>query len=151
MNRVSSGIGDEISDLIFAYAERMDRGDFAGVGALFEHASYGAAEAPPLRGAAAVGKILRELVILYEDGTPRTQHVTTNLRIELGPEELTASARSYFSVLQGVPGAPLQPIMSGRYHDRFEQTASGWRFTERRIFMDLVGDLSRHLRSQLTA
>ena len=139
---------DEISDLIFTYAERMDAGDFAGVGALFEHASYGAADAPPLRGAGAVGKILRELVILYEDGTPRTKHVTTNLRIELGPDEHTASARSYFSVLQGVPGAPLQTIVSGRYHDRFERTTAGWRFAERRIFMDLVGDLSQHLRSR---
>ncbi len=139
---------DEISDLIFAYAERMDQGDFAGVGALFEHASYGAADAPPLRGASAVGKILGELVILYEDGTPRTKHVTTNLMIALGPNEDTASARSYFSVLQGVPGAPLQTIVSGRYHDRFERTPAGWRFAERRVFMDLVGDLSRHLRSR---
>ncbi len=139
---------DEISDLIFAYAERMDAGDFAGVGALFEHASYGAADAPPLRGASAVGKILGELVILYEDGTPRTKHVTTNLMIELGPDEHTASAHSYFSVLQGVPGAPLQTIVSGRYHDRFERTPAGWRFAERRVFMDLVGDLSRHLRSR---
>ncbi len=110
---------DEISDLIFAYAERMDQGDFAGVGALFEHASYGAAEAPPLRGAGAVEKILRELVILYEDGTPRTKHVTTNLRIEPGDDEGTASARSYFSVLQGLTGAPLQTIVSWRYHYRF--------------------------------
>ena len=139
---------DEISQLIFAYAERMDHGDFAGVGALFEHASYGAANAPPMRGASAVEKILRELVILYEDGTPRTKHVTTNLVVELGPKEHTASARSYFSVLQGVPDAPLQTIVSGRYQDRFEQTASGWRFAERRVFMDLVGDLSRHLRSR---
>ncbi len=139
---------DEISDLICAYAERMDAGDFAGVGALFEHASYGAAGAPPLRGASAVGKILGELVILYEDGTPRTKHVTTNLMIALGPNEDTASARSYFSVLQGVPGAPLQTIVSGRYHDRFERTPAGWRFSERRVFMDLVGDLSRHLRSR---
>ncbi len=139
---------DEISDLIFAYAERMDRGDFAGVGALFEHASYGAADAPPMRGASGVEKILRELVILYEDGTPRTKHVTTNLRIEPGDDKGTASARSYFSVLQGAPGAPLQTIVSGRYHDRFEHTPSGWRFAERRVFMDLVGDLSRHLRSR---
>ncbi len=139
---------DEISDLICAYAERMDQGDFAGVGALFEHASYGAADAPPMHGASAVGKILRELVILYEDGTPRTKHVTTNLRIEPGDDEGTASARSYFSVLQGVPDAPLQTIVSGRYHDRFERTPAGWRFAERRVFMDLVGDLSQHLRSR---
>ncbi len=139
---------DEISDLIFAYAERMDQGDFAGVGALFEHASYGAADARPMRGASAVEKILVELVILYEDGTPRTKHVTTNLMTELGPDEHTASVRSYFSVLQGVPGAPLQTIVSGRYQDRFERTTAGWRFAERRVFMDLVGDLSQHLRSR---
>jgi 3-phenylpropionate/cinnamic acid dioxygenase small subunit len=138
---------DEITNLIFSYAERMDLGDFAGVASLFEHATYGVAEGGSSLGTAAVEKALRELVILYDDGTPRTKHVTTNLIVEIDEDAGTASARSYFSVLQGVSGTPLQPIVMGRYHDRFERAPSGWRFSERRLFMDQVGDLSRHLRS----
>ena len=100
-----------------------------------------------MRGAAAVEGILRELVILYENGTPRTQHVTTNLILEIDEAAGTASARSYFVVLQGLDEAPIRAVVAGRYHDRFVLAASGWRFADRRLFLDLVGDLSRHLRS----
>jgi hypothetical protein len=51
---------DEITNLIFSYAERMDLGDFAGVASLFEHATYGVPESPPLSGAAAIEKALRD-------------------------------------------------------------------------------------------
>ena len=39
-----------------------------------------------------------------------------------------------------------QPIVSGRYQDRFERRGGQWRFVERRVRTDLVGDVSRHLR-----
>ena len=63
--------------------------------------------------------MLRDNVIVYEDGTPRTKHVT-NIAIEVDAEAGTASARSYFTVLQALPDLPLQIIVSGRYLDRFE-------------------------------
>jgi len=138
----------EISNLIFSYAERMDAGDLAGVARLFEHAIYRAGDGPPLTHAD-VERVNRELVVLHEDGTPRTKHLTTNLWIELDQPGGTATCRSYFTVVQGVEGAPLQPIVAGRYHDRFERVAGAWRFAERRIHVDLVGDVSRHLRIPL--
>ena len=94
-----------------------------------------------------VAAVNKSLVILYEDGTPRTKHVTTNLILEVDENAGTAASRSYFTVLQQVGDAPLQPIVAGRYHDRFECVAGAWRFSERRIFIDLTGDLSRHLRT----
>jgi hypothetical protein len=48
--------------------------------------------------------------------------------------------------MQAVPGLALQTIVSGRYHDRFERRDGQWRFVERRVHTELVGDLSRHLR-----
>jgi hypothetical protein len=54
--------------------------------------------------------------------------------------------RSSYTVLQAVESTPLQPIIAGRYRDRFVRGADrGWRFAERRFVVDLVGDLSRHL------
>ena len=38
--------------------------------------------------------MLRDSVIIYEDGTPRTKHVTTNLAIEVDEEAGTAVSRS---------------------------------------------------------
>jgi len=135
----------EIENLLYTYAERMDAGDLEGVARLFEHAVYRAGDGPPLS-AEEVLRVNRELVILHEDGTPRTKHLTTNARIEVDERADTASARSCFTVIQGVAGAPLAPIVAGRYHDRFERVDGAWRFCERHILVDLVGDLSRHLR-----
>jgi 3-phenylpropionate/cinnamic acid dioxygenase small subunit len=94
----------------------------------------------------AIEKMLQESLIVYDDGTPRTKHVTTNVAIEVDEEADTAVSRSYFTALQAVPDLPLQPIVSGRYHDRFERRDGQWRFIERRVKTDLVGDVSRHLR-----
>lgn len=91
-------------------------------------------------------KMLRDNLIVYEDGTPRTKHVTTNLAIEVDEEAGTAVSRSYFTALQALPDLALQPIASGRYHDRFERRDGQWRFVERHVQTDLLGDVSRHLR-----
>lgn len=137
----------EIANLLYRYAELMDRGELDAVAALFAHATYGAGEAAPVRGAAAVGRINRTLVRIYEDGTPKTQHVTTNALIEVDETAGTATARSRFTVFQALePGGPILPITMGRYHDRFERVEGRWRFADRRIWMDFAGDLSRHLR-----
>ena len=56
-----------------------------------------------------------------------------------------ATAQSYYTVLQQLDGFALQPIIAGRYHDAFERVDGEWRLSERVIFCDLVGDLSRHL------
>jgi len=135
-----------IRNLLFTYAERIDRGDIDGMARLFEHASYRAGDQPPLRDWHEIAALNQSLIILYDDGTPKTQHVTTNVLIEIESAGHAASARSRFTVLQAAPGAPLQPIVAGRYHDRFEKIEGAWRFAARHIFMDLIGDLTRHLR-----
>jgi hypothetical protein len=132
-----------IAALLFAYAERLDAGDFAGVAALFAAGVFRSDRGGRYEGAAAVRDVLERLVILHEDGTPKTKHVTTNLVIEV--DAMSATARSYFTVLQATAKVPLQPIVAGRYHDRFEQRDGLWYFAERLIYVDLVGDVSDHL------
>jgi 3-phenylpropionate/cinnamic acid dioxygenase small subunit len=135
-----------IRNLLFSYAERIDRGDIDGMARLFEHAAYRAGDQPAIRDWRRVAQLNKSLVILYQDGTPKTQHVTTNVLIELDANGATAAARSRFSVLQGAPGQPLQVIVAGRYHDRFEKVGGAWQFNARHILMDLIGDLTHHLR-----
>jgi len=139
----------QIANLLFEYAERIDRGDLSGMAALFRHAGYRAGDAPALQGAAAVLQINRSLILLYDDGTPHTQHVTTNLLIEVDEAQAGARCRSRFTVFQEFPasaGGGLHAIVMGRYHDRFERVAGQWRFSERHILMDRVGELRHHLR-----
>ncbi|MET9144581.1 nuclear transport factor 2 family protein [Streptomyces sp. NPDC057197] len=134
-----------ITNLIAAYAERVDTGDFAGVGELFADAVFIGSGAP-VRGGAAVEKMLRDSVVLYEDGTPRTHHATSNVAVEVDGEAGTATARACVTVFQSLPDFPLQPVAAGRYQDRFERRDGEWRFVERRVLIHLVGDVSRHLR-----
>jgi 3-phenylpropionate/cinnamic acid dioxygenase small subunit len=134
-----------IENLIATYAELVDDADFAGVGMLLADATF-MGGAGSVSGRDAIEKMLRDSLIVYDDGTPRTRHVTTNVAIEVDEEAGTAVSRSYFTALQAVPDLALQPIVSGRYQDRFERRDGQWRFVERRVRTDLVGDVSRHLR-----
>jgi SnoaL-like domain len=72
-------------------------------------------------------------------------HCLTNVTINLDGGNRTASARTYFTVIQAVPGFALQPIIAGQYRDRFERHAGEWCFSERIIHPDLIGDLSKHM------
>ncbi|MGF6888580.1 hypothetical protein ABIA39_007898 [Nocardia sp. GAS34] len=105
-----------IENLIAGYAELVDDGDFARVGALLADATF------------------------TGSGT------TISGAIAIGDTATTAASRSYLTVLQAPPGLPLQPIASGRYHDRFAYRDGRWHFTQRQVHLDLLGDVSRHLR-----
>jgi ketosteroid isomerase-like protein len=135
-----------IENLIFAYAGYVDDGDIAAVATMFAHATIGVdGMAEGLRGREKIEALLRSTIRLHENGTPLTKHVTTNVLIEVDEEAGTATARSYFTVLQAAAGLGLQPIVAGRYRDRFERHDGTWRFAERRFTTDLIGDISKHL------
>jgi len=138
---------DEIRELLHRCSELVDLGDFAGVAALFAHATLTAAGTDVrVSGAAEIEAIQRETMRDY-GGALRTKHLATNTIVELGEDGASATARSCFVVLQAVPGElPLAPIMAGRYHDAFERADGRWRFASRHTLPDLVGDVSHHLR-----
>lgn len=139
-----------IQNLVHRYAELIDLGDFDGLGHLLARAEVGSAgDAGFLTGHDAVEAMFTSTTRRYPDGTPRTKHVTTNLIVEVDEGSGTATCRSYFTVLQQVPALPLRPVIAGRYHDRFLREDGEWHFAERRFLIDLVGDLSQHLLSEL--
>lgn len=140
---------EAIRALLGTYCELMDAGDWHGLGEMFADAELLAANgAVVAAGAAAVEDLYQRGTRLY-DGSPRTRHITSNSVLDVsGPQ---AQARSAYVVFQGVAGFPgvedfpLQPIVTGRYHDRFACDGSTWRFARRQFFIDQVGDVSRHL------
>jgi hypothetical protein len=135
----------QIQNLVHRYAELIDLGDFGALGQLLGQAEIGSGDHPGfLAGPEAVEAMFTSTTRLYPDGTPGTKHVTTNLIVDIDDDAGTAACRSYFTVFQAVPALPLQPIVAGRYHDRFVRDGSTWRFAERRFFIDLVGDVSVH-------
>jgi ketosteroid isomerase-like protein len=138
---------EAITKLIYTYAERIDLGDFAGVGELFDRATLtfeGFGDA--VSGREAIEALYGRTTRRFEDGTPRTKHVMTNLIVDVDDDGVTASSRSYFTVLQAVPGElALQPVIAGRYRHRYERAEDGWRVTAMHIMIDLMGDLSSHM------
>ena len=138
---------DSITNLVYAYAERIDAGDFEGIGALFEYGALSAeGSAHIARGAEEVTAQFRDTTRIYPDtGTPKNKHVTTNLTVDADEAAGTGTCRSYFTVFQQTENLPLQPIICGRYRDEFERKDGNWRFARRHIICDLFGNLSRHL------
>lgn len=142
----------QITNLLYRYAECIDSGDLEGAAALFEHARIRVGDpGHDTIGSARLLSIWKSLIVLHADGTPRTKHVTTNPIIEIDEDAGTASCRSYYTVLQQTDELPLQTIVAGRYHDRFERVDGQWRFSYRDLtLIDMVGDVSRHLAYLIT-
>jgi len=140
-------VGDveAITTLVYRYAELLDSGDIEGVVALFADADWRSDSTGEVRRGHDEIKAVYDRVILYEDGTPKTRHLMTNLIIDVADGADVATSRSCYTVLQGIDvGAPIQTILAGRYHDRYRRTSEGWQFAERVFIVDLVGDQSRH-------
>jgi ketosteroid isomerase-like protein len=135
-----------ITALIHEYAFRLDAGDLDGVAALFTHAELRSTQHERVRQGAIEARSLYDGVIIYADGTPRTQHQITNVTVHVTGDD-AASARSYFTVLQ-VTGQGLHPILAGEYRDRFERADGVWRFVERVFDPKVFGDLSRHMSAE---
>lgn len=134
-----------IENLVYTYAERIDAGDLAGVAALFAHGRIQAAPGVLFEGPDQVLRMYEGSTRLYDDGRPHTKHVTTNVIVEVDEAAGTATARSYYTVFQQTDALPLQPIISGRYHDSFHLIDGVWWFDTREMFVDQKGDLSQHL------
>jgi 3-phenylpropionate/cinnamic acid dioxygenase small subunit len=137
----------DIENLIASYAFLVDDGEFAKLGELLDDAEFSLNGGPVISGRDAIEKFARDTLVTYDDSTPRTRHVTTNIIIEAGADDETAVSRSYYTVFQSLPGFPLQAIASGRYQDRFQRKNGHWRFTRRIVTTSLTGDTSHHVRA----
>jgi hypothetical protein len=145
--RSEAGPSRSIENLIASYAFLVDDGEFGQLGELLAEADFSLNGGPAASGREAIERLARETLLTYDDGTPRTRHVTTNIIIEVDEEQRAATSSSYFTVFQALPGFPLQAIASGRYRDRFGQRDGRWRFTRRLVTTSFTGDVSRHVRT----
>jgi len=142
-----------ITTLMFRYAECIDQADFEGLARLFAHAQIRSSAGDPTRGipGARMPEFYAGTNKVHADGTLRTRHLTTNVLIEIDEAADAATARSYYVVLQATPALPFQPIVGGRYEDRFARVDGAWRFADRLIHVDQIGDVSQHLTFDLAA
>jgi 3-phenylpropionate/cinnamic acid dioxygenase small subunit len=135
----------KIENLIYHYAELIDAGDLPAVANLFrDGVIFNRRTGMRVQGYSQVLAMYESACRIYPQcGTPRTRHLTTNVIIETAGQ--TALSRSSFTVLQATQELPLQAIIAGRYRDQFVLTEEGWRFSEREMLVDFMGDCSGHL------
>jgi 3-phenylpropionate/cinnamic acid dioxygenase small subunit len=141
-----------ITTLMYRYAECIDAADFEGIGALFAAAVITNEGYPgEIAGRDAVAALYRTTNRVHDDGTLRTRHLTTNVIVDIDEQANTASARSAFVVFQATTELPLQPIVAGRYHDRFARASGVWSFARRHILLEQTGEVHQHLHPRLVA
>jgi hypothetical protein len=138
--------GDRVRNLLGCYCERLDAGDFDGVGELFAAGRLTTDEGVVLAtGVAEVADFYRRGTRLH-GGSPRTKHLVVDTVLEPSSDGSSIVARSSYVVLQAIDGMlALQPIIAGRYVDTFHRGDEGWTWVERCFSVDLLGDLSHHL------
>jgi 3-phenylpropionate/cinnamic acid dioxygenase small subunit len=135
-----------ITALMYRYTECIDAADFDAIAGLFSNAIMtNEGVAGEIAGGDAIKQLYTSTNRVHDDGTLRTRHLTANVVVDIDESAGTASARSSFVVLQQTPTLPLQPIVTGRYRDRFERVDGSWRFAQRHIIVDHVGDVREHL------
>lgn len=103
-----------------------------------------------MEGAETILAWLNENIIPY-DGKTCTRHLVSNYRIGIEAGGRTATAKSYVTLFHQIPGEDIKAMSGGLYRDRFEIVDGAWAFRERRIELQLLGDLSKHVRSSRTA
>ena len=134
----------QITHLINQYGFTIDTGDLQGFAQLFENAEWTVEGTEPRVGTQQVLDAL-STVRIYEDGTPRTKHIVSNLDLEINEVNNSAESQCYVTVFQQTNDFPLQAIFCGHYFDRFKRVEGLWEFSQRIIRYMMVGDLSAHL------
>ena len=139
-----------VTELLYRYAELIDAGDFDGVGQLLARSTFAGTRSQSTSGADTIANLFAMTTRRYPDHgkTPRTRHLVLNPVVEVSTADdglRTATARSTFCVVQNTETVPLQPIVVGRYNDTFSCDENGWYFTERKVGVEMIGDVSAHL------
>ncbi|MEM8937357.1 MAG: nuclear transport factor 2 family protein [Pseudomonadota bacterium] len=136
---------NEIMKLLNRYCHAIDTGNFDDFVDLFDKASWTTPGAPVFKGREEITKEVVGRIKRYEDGTPKTKHVMTNVELDIDEDAGTANGQRYVTVLQGTDKLPIQPIFSAHYYDAFVREGGKWRFDSTRMDYALVGDMTHHV------
>lgn len=136
----------EIRNLLYSYCWLVDSGDFDGVCELLKDADiYYGGKLTYRRDPKGYRQTLKP-IIRYEDGSTKTVHMCVDPIIEVAEDGLSATAKSYTVVLQGITKEfPPQIIWMDRKLDSFVKEEGRWKFRSRDFITRAEGDTSHHM------
>jgi ketosteroid isomerase-like protein len=134
-------LGDRqaITELIYAYCERFDRNDPAGVAELFTpdaRIDYNP-DTPDIRGA----ELAESIAVGLRDIFAATSHHVSNVSISFEDAD-TARSLCYVNAWHRYHSGAPDGFLWGRYLHRYQRTAQGWRFSE--LLLQGAGTIDFH-------
>jgi ketosteroid isomerase-like protein len=115
----------QIQQLYAAYCHAVDDGDGKAFSACFTSDGVLDAGGPPVTGADGLAGFAAGV----PGAVPGIRHVASNLLVDGQGDE--AEGRAYLTAYTATAGAPAQPLVTGRYHDRLRRVDGRWLFSER--------------------
>jgi 3-phenylpropionate/cinnamic acid dioxygenase small subunit len=125
---------DAIRELMARYCFHFDNGEFDAWLDLFTpDGAFDLGAMGRFGGRASLQKFLKSIPLT--NGLPMLKHCVMNTIVSVAGDR--ATAHSYVVVVRG--GEQVAVSIAGRYEDQLAKTGSAWRFTERKVHLDLMG------------
>ena len=139
-----------IEQKIYRMGYALERGDFALVGELLRHATFGADRIGRrvMQGSEAIRKQYERTNITWPDQGRATREIYTNVLVDVDLDAGTARSTTAYTVAQQIPepGARFELLVAGRYEDEWALLEDDWHWTDRYIVVQFRNDLDRHMK-----
>lgn len=141
----------EIEQQIYRMGYALEDGDFAEVGRLLRHATFGADRIGRrvFRGEDEIRGQYERTNRTYPGHGRATREMYTNVVIDIDLDAGTATSTTAYTVAQQVPGSdqPFALLVAGRYEDEWAVVDGAWHWTDRFIVVQFKNDLDAHMHS----
>lgn len=136
----------EFEKTLHHYAALIDAGKLNQVAKLLRHATILDPNKNVLaEGAEQIAQMYKSIIRIYpETGTPKTQHIVSDFKIELETSTQVITS-SIFTVWQDLSSGETTVIIKGVYNNIFSQSDQEWVITQHQMSPTKIGDMSEHL------
>lgn len=139
----------EIEQKIYRMGYALEDGDFAEVGRLLRHATFGADRIgrAVIRGETEIREQYARTNRTYPGRGRATREMYTNVLVDIDLERETARSTTAYTVAQQVPDSdrPFALLVAGRYEDEWRRIDGEWHWTDRYIVVQFKNDLDAHM------
>ena len=139
----------QIEQQIYQMGYALEDGDFARVGELLRHATFGADRIgrKAFRGRDEIRDQYVRTNITYPGHGRATREIYTNVVIDVDLDAERARSTTAYTVAQQTPDgvSPFGLLVAGRYEDEWTRVDDEWRWTDRYVVVQFKNDLDRHM------